>query len=250
MLINMHARMPSIDRSSQVPPPYGASLHRHIDRSMDWDRTTSIYLTHPDSPPNPFHSDSVVPLRMAAMERAATVTSHPCGSSSSSSNSGSRREGGEPRPPLSSSSTISHAPRSHGHHSSHDAAAAAGGASSSSARPDELLGRSQVFAQLRHGHIQNRMGGPARFALATPRNWQLQQQPEDGGVAVEAEAGDDGGDDEGGDDEAAGRRHHTGHPAVVFKQAGAGAGVLSPRHGEGDGACVGAWMVCLGWMWH
>lgn len=85
---------------------------------------------------------------MATMDRAPTISSGAV-----------RKEGAAP--------ATSTNPRN-------SSTAAASATTTASSSEEQHTG--PVFAQLRHGHVQVTMGGPARFALATPRQLQLQQQ--------------------------------------------------------------------------
>lgn len=182
--------------------------------------------THPTKPHSTY-PNSRAALAMATLERAPTTSG---GAARAAGGEGAASTG----TPHSSSSTAASASASA---STSTAAAAAAAASASSAsgvahphHGEEHGGHSnQVFAQLRHGHVQVTMAGPARFALATPRAAIQQQQHLDAGEVVKEM-----------------RKHHTVHPLVRAgpknggraKPSGeTGDAGAAPTAGE-DGACV------------
>lgn len=98
--------------------------------------------------------------------------------------------------------------------------AAGGGATAAAA--DDQLGRSDVFAQVRNGHVQVRMGGPARFAILASHQRLLSPK----------EGGEDGGGTSAVMKQM--RRHHTVH--TVAKDRGVGQ-QQQDQH-DAQGGCV------------
>lgn len=129
-----------------MPASFNTGLVESI--SLHCGPNAGLNLT-PPIPPHPFQPAAAA--AMATLERAPTTSG------------GATRKEGAAAPATTTN------PRS-------SSTATAASTTTTTASSSEEQHTGPVFAQLRHGHVQVTMGGPARFALATPRQLQLQQQ--------------------------------------------------------------------------